>query len=503
MKSPQEFRVGIYDKYEEQTRRRKKILHRALAVIPLALVLLVTGIGLPRLLQTGSTDRSGSEAYVARGTASADEPNGTLSIPLLRLAARPLEIPDLLDFHDDLSFEERELLQERAAIATDFSEAMNLFARDTAEVLTDSVISGQANACYSPVSIYYAMALAGAGAKGETKQEILDLLHAPDWDWLTEQCEKYYRQHYHDNDSSTFMLANSLWLRGDIDFRQSFLDTAGDSFFASLFQADFSDPALAGEMTRWVSENTGGLLEPEFEFDADTVMEIVNTVYFKGMWNEAFDKENNTLEDFTREDGSVTQAEFMHGYETFGSAFFGNGFVRASLPMRSGAEMILILPDESVTPRDLLKDPAAYADMFFPKSYDEYEDCQISWTVPKFDFEYNTDLTDALYRLGVRHAWDPFSADFSDIADAEYSLYLSKAQHGTHIKVDEDGVEAAAYTELAWGAGASLPPEKRIEMRLDRPFLFAICSYDHTEEGWEAYGRNSSLLFVGMVGDPG
>lgn len=42
----------------------------------------------------------------------------------------------------------------------------------------------------------------------------------------------------------------------------------------------------------------------------------------------------------------------------------------------------------------------------------------------------------------------------------------------TYIKVDEDGAEAAAVTAIS-GMGDYLPP-KKVEMRLDRPFFYAI-----------------------------
>ena len=44
----------------------------------------------------------------------------------------------------------------------------------------------------------------------------------------------------------------------------------------------------------------------------------------------------------------------------------------------------------------------------------------------------------------------------------------------TYIKVDEEGVEAAAVTDIMWaGANMHEPPQPR-ELKFDRPFFYSI-----------------------------
>ena len=60
------------------------------------------------------------------------------------------------------------------------------------------------------------------------------------------------------------------------------------------------------------------------------------------------------------------------------------------------------------------------------------------------------------------------------------SIYVSKAQHDVRVTVDEDGVEAAAFTVMAMsGAGAPADEVEEIDFTVDRPFLFAIMSDDN------------------------
>lgn len=519
MKTAQEFRIEVYEKRHARLLARKKAKRRALLCVPLVLAVAVSGVFVSRLLE--------SPVLIARES----------NIPLALQAGKPAAVKQVTpeDLHSlqeqylsennltesALTDEDRDEINRRYSamqaenqlITPDFHTSLNRFARDSAVLLANDF---EENACYSPLSLYYALALAGSGAQGKTEQEFLDVLHAPDTDWLADQCGKYYRQHYSDGEDYKFLLANSLWMDGNRSFEQNFLNGGSNDFYASLFQADFTDPALGEEMAKWVSDNTNGLLSPGFEFADDTVMEIFNTVYFYARWSEQFDKSRNSQEDFHKADGSAVTAEFMHSC-AIQPALEGNGFIRASLPLSAsfpagslygGGEMIFILPDEGVSPEELLSDPKAFEEMFFPRGQEEYSNCVVEWSVPKFDFDCEYNLADMLQALGLRSAFDVNAADFSGIsretAKAD-GLYISGVRQGDRIGIDEKGVEAAAYTEvmIADGSGA---PEKSVEMKLDRPFLFAIAQYSDTDrlisekEGYEKAG--DSLLFVGVCGDP-
>ena len=164
--------------------------------------------------------------------------------------------------------------------------------------------------------------------------------------------------------------------------------------------------------------------------------------------------------------------------------------------------MIFILPDEGVSPQDLLADPELFEDMFYPKDWDEMKSYVLEWSVPKFSFDSEYDLTGLLPALGLSTAFDRAKADFSGISAGPDPLFLSSARQGVHIGIDEDGVEAAAYTALI-ESGAAEPPTETLEMDLDRPFLFAILSSDPlAPEAGEEYASGGTLLFVGVCGDP-
>ncbi len=109
----------------------------------------------------------------------------------------------------------------------------------------------------------------------------------------------------------------------------------------------------------------------------------------------------------------------------------------------------------------------------------------MTWKIPKFSYGSSMDLTEALKQSGIRKAFGR-DADFSGISD-DKPLTISSASQDVHISIDENGVEAAAFTEIAY-AGAAMP-QGRADMILNRPFLYAIRS-------------QGQLLFVGICKNP-
>ncbi len=501
MKSSQEFRIAVYDKWEQKKAAGKRRKKRVLLCAPLAAAVLLCGLAAPRIWDSAAQNAAAVPLALQVGRPAQVKRVGYEYFEELQegLGKEPGEITE--EEWEGLDEEFQEAVAENQYIDKNFQTALNEFARDFAGNLSGGFSE---NDCYSPLSLYYALAMAGTGAEGDTRREFENVLNAPEMGWAAEQCGKYYRQHYQEEDRSTLRLVNSLWMDGRCQFSRDFIDGAENDFYSTLFQADFTTPAVADEMGKWVSENTGGLLEPEFEFSKDTMLSLMNTVYFRAWWRDEFLKQNNRRGDFTRLDGSTVTVEYMRQRATYGSAFRGENFLRASRGLTGGFQMIFILPDEGVDPKDLLRDPDAFEQMFYPLEEGAAFSSQVNWSVPKFSFESQFDLTEALKSMGLSSAFREDRADFSGMLSSECeSLYLSQARQGVYVGLDEEGVEAAAYTELAAdAAGAAEPPEEIVDMDLNRPFLFAIAAEDNVAGQGENSLSGHSLLFVGVCGEP-
>ena len=107
------------------------------------------------------------------------------------------------------------------------------------------------------------------------------------------------------------------------------------------------------------------------------------------------------------------------------------------------------------------------------------------------------DLGDELMALGMKTAFDKpeRSANFDRMATRRPDDYLciSNVLHQTFLELDEKGTKAVAATAggAALGAAGPSEPPRPVEVKVDRPFLFAI---QHVPSG--------ACLFLGRVNDP-
>ena len=101
------------------------------------------------------------------------------------------------------------------------------------------------------------------------------------------------------------------------------------------------------------------------------------------------------------------------------------------------------------------------------------------------------ELQEGLTALGITEVFDG-TADFSPMTrDVAQPIVISEATHNARVIIDEEGVEAAAYT-LMVATPTSAPPmqQEEIDFVADRPFIFLIT------------GADSLPLFAGVVNEP-
>lgn len=375
-------------------------------------------------------------------------------------------------------------VREQNPVNDDFINTLNEFSYKTStNILTET---GN-NINYSPLSLYFAMSLVAFGAEGDTEEQLLALLGVSNKDFLTEQCGNLYRTLYRDNDIGKLKIANSLWMDNEINgksiiFKDKFVRQAAEKFYASSYSVDFAKDETGKIMADWISTNTNGTLSPTLEINPEQILSILNTVYFYDQWISRFDRNKSAEDVFYLPNSSEVKADFMN--MTNGSAGFtkGEGFTSSSLQLKNAGQMVFILPDEGLSPYDLISTPEEMKQTFEggEGSYGE-----VVWKIPKFSFGSKLTLNNMLNSLGVNAAFTA-EADFSGITD--HMAYITDVIQETHIAIDEDGVEASAYTQINYSGEAR--PEGRADMILDRPFIYGITA------------QNGTLLFVGVCENP-
>lgn len=382
--------------------------------------------------------------------------------------------------------EERSKAWQENQVSEDTDYALSAFAYQLgSQVLANT----EDSVCFSPVSLYQVLSVITSGAEGTTQEQLLSLLGQGDVDTLKTQMQKLYQVNQQDTETDHLEFANSLWLdekqqdgENQVNFHQDWVMQAAMDYYCDVYAADFSSGAANAPLAAWINQHTGGLMADrlqDFTMSENTVMAAVNTVYYHSQWGSLFDK---TVQDtFTAQDGTQTTCDFMQRSDLFGEAVVTDRYTKSYLQLSTG-KMYVVLPQDGVTVDELLSEDTLW-EMFEDSSY---QTAQVNWSVPKFTTDTDLDLKDALTAAGVTDAFNGDAADFSAIADTP--LYLSSVIQGTHIAVNEEGIEAASYTDIGMEAGAADPDEEPVvEMTLDRPFLYLITATD------------GSPLFFGVV----
>lgn len=339
------------------------------------------------------------------------------------------------------------------------------------------------NAVCSPLNLYFALAMLAEITDGASRAQVLELLGAEDAEALRRQCRDLWLAHYADDGLSTLLLANSVWLREGAPYREDALRTLTEDLFASAFRGVMGSAAYDGALRAWVNANTGGLLTDlagGLSMNTDTMIALASAVYFRARWGTLFDAAANTEDVFRGTDGDRT-AVFMHLTEDYAPCWYGDAFSAVELPLTEQGSMLFLLPEEGVSPAALFSDPAALAFIEDPAAYGEdparVRHVKLRLSVPKFDVGAQTELSACLQTLGVTDCFDPMVSDFSPLAERD-DLFVSAVRHGARVQVDENGVEAAAYTVISVAATALPPQVEELDFTLDRPFVFVIRSAD-------------------------
>jgi serpin B len=344
------------------------------------------------------------------------------------------------------------------------------------------------NYAASPVNIYMALAMLSELTDGETRAQILTLLGTESIEQTRKLAQAIWKANYTDDGVTKSLLAASVWINEDIAVRNETIAQLAEYYYATAWQGSPDDAAFSRAFKDWLNEQTGGLLKDAVEslddFDKDLILALASTIYFKAPWADKFN-EAATSKDVFHRIGSDVETAFMHSKDK-GTVWYGDGFKAVKLGFANGTgSMWILLPDENA---DMPVSKAAEFIMSGGEKASGNEFGIIDLSLPKFDADATTDLKGTLEKLGVTDAFDPDKADFSPLTDTP--AVVSSASHSARVKIDEEGVEAAAFTVITVGATAAYEQPKVIEFKADRPFLFAVTGIDGLP------------LFIGTVYDP-
>ena len=392
------------------------------------------------------------------------------------------------------------------------AQAVNALALDLLAKGTEA----NTNALMSPYSIQSALAMTYAGAAGDTRAQMAKTLHYPadetalhpsfaalqkaleEVTKTTAERAKNAAQRGGPNEAVVLTVANRLFGQQGYEFLQPFLDRVKDSYGAPLQMMDFIGKTQQERLkiNGWVEDQTHQRIRdliPASGLTKDTRLVLVNAIYMKAPWADEFPEPATKPLPFQVKGGESVKVPTMFrlgqmgygkrdGYQVINVPYFGNEL-----------HLLVLLPDakDGLAAMEAKLTPEILSGCANPGT------AELSLYLPKFKLEPPLfKLGKVLRTLGMANAFDEpkGSANFERMAPRKPDdyLYISEVFHKTFLALDEKGTEAAAATAVAMMRATSfIEGPKPIEVRVDRPFLFAI---QHRPSG--------ACLFVGRVTDP-
>ena len=350
------------------------------------------------------------------------------------------------------------------------------------------------NMMISPLSISIAMAMSTNGATGENLDEMKEVLGFGEMELgdVNEQFMHLIASLVAADKDLALEIANSVWMREDfsLDVKAAFTEILQEFYDAEVFAEGFT----AENINAWVSEKTHGKIDEIIkEIGANTVMYLINALYFKAAWTTAFNEENTREGVFTLSDGTETTADFMSfSEEEEAPEFFSyssdwsdkDGYAVIRIPYGRGVFAFYGIVPTYENKSNIDDFIAKMAENGFDKYTADLTEKEFPLELPKFKFEYEKSLVDIFKELGMEKAF--VEGGFYNIADLPHDPFISNILHKTFIEVNEAGTEAAAVTAVEYGENA-MPSG----FYATRPFVFVIRD-----------DRTGSILFIGKVENP-
>ncbi len=343
------------------------------------------------------------------------------------------------------------------------------------------------NLFISPFSLTMAMSLLYNGADGMTKQELAEILGIQNIE--LEEANTVYaalRGELEQRGSQVNLsIANSLWAQKGLRFRQDFIQRSQNFYSAEVFNLDFTCSDALMMINDWVKNKTNGKINEMVrsgDLDANTILILLDAIYFKGIWRNQFSKANTKEVLFILSDGKPKPIPMMAQsgvYEYFQS----KEFQAIALPYgNSNISMIVLLPDE----QNSLSNFQQHLDSHKWQQWrSQFSLMQGYLVLPRFTVDYEESLMDAFKALGLNVALST-RANYQNMCDAFVSI--SDIRHKAFMEVNEEGTEAAAATGVLMQRSII---SQKFSMVINRPFFCVIQD-----------NQTGVILFMGGIWEP-
>lgn len=374
------------------------------------------------------------------------------------------------------------------------TKASNLFALD----LYNNLQHTEDNLLFSPWSTFTALGMTYAGAKGDTAKEMANTLYfkkVPSQQ--LHQTIGSIQKHLTNQDDYQLAIANRIYPYQGLVMQEKFTNLLNSAYGATIQLLDYRKQTDKSRQTinAWVKQQTLGkipqLLQKR-DIDSNIRMVLVNAIYFKAKWTNAFKPQRTKPLDFYVTPTNVITTPMM----TQDAAFkYGDNLeVQVlELPYVGNRITMLILLPKKRDGLTVLEKQLTLSKL--NKLISSLQPERVKVYLPRFKLSSRFYLKPQLVKMGMPTAFDEAKADFSDMVDTNHAdgLAISNVIHQANCDVTEEGTVATAATAvtktrgtISFGGGSSLP-----EFRADHPFMFLIRDT-----------QTDAILFLGKLVQP-
>ena len=353
-----------------------------------------------------------------------------------------------------------ELTDVSDAAVTDF--AIRLF--------KESMADGE-NTLISPLSVLVALSMTANGADNETLSQMEAVLGMP-IDQLNTWISTYMAN-LPEEEKYKLSLANSIWFTDDERFtvNQDFLQTNADYYGADIYRAPFDDDTCK-DINKWVKDNTDGMIKNILdEIPAEAVMYLINALAFDAEWQDIYFESQVREGEFTTENGEKRNVDMMYSEENkYLEDKHATGFIKYYKDRKYA--FAALLPKEGTTVSEYI---ASLDGEHLNNLLTNAKSAFVNTSIPKFETEYDVEMSAVLSGMGMPDAFSGATADFSKLGHSTAgNIFINRVLHKTFISVDERGTKAGAATVVEMTDESAMIIEDLKQVFLDRPFVYML-----------------------------
>lgn len=370
-------------------------------------------------------------------------------------------------------------------IREDVVRALSVASNDFSVAIYQQIVKDDENSVCSPFSVLTVLAMLLEGANGTSAEEIRATTRLNGM--TTEDMEAAFAKMLTSlkRDRGTELaVANSVWVLKNFHVLETFKRKLNRFFDAEERQLDLG--TAVRDVNQWVDGKTRHKIPKLLSsVPSETVMILLNAIYFKGTWQTEFAPDRSREKVFKSYDETDKKTTFMNLEKMlyYGDSEALNAQV-VELPYQGGdISMFIYLPRYGSTLAQMEKKLTPYNLLDATRSL--YENL-VLLSLPKFKIESDIALNEPLQALGLKNIFTD-RADLSGISPNS-PIKVSRVIQKATIEVNEEGSEASAATVVKIGLRTAHFIDDTVYFNANRPFMFTLY-----------HKPTQSVLFMGRV----